>query len=115
MADERHVDDTLFFVAEVDFRLYRADCAEFSDLTRPHVPMVDQALWQQAELSEGATLTSSDSSARRGSAPVAVDEPFASMHDEGVSAPSSDRRMYARALKPKAGEMQFISRAWGIS
>ena len=109
MADERHVDDTLFFVAEEDFRLYRADCAEFGDLTKPHVPMVEQAKWQEAQLSEAATLTPSDSSATRGSAPVAVDEPFASTRDVGEGARGSEPRLYARATKPKPGEMKFVS------
>ena len=49
MADERHVDDTLLFVAEEDFRLYKADCSEFVSLSKPHIPMVDQQLWQQAD------------------------------------------------------------------
>jgi len=82
MAEERHVGDTLFFVAEGDFRLYKADCSDFLNLTKQRIPMVGQQLWQQAEQSEGATFTSLDSSARRGSAPVALGEHIASTRAE---------------------------------
>ena len=72
MADARHVDDTLFFVAEEDFRLYRADTSEFAHLTKPHVRMVEQALWQEAQLSAGAGAVATGG-AVGSSAPVAVD------------------------------------------
>ena len=61
MADARHVDDTLFFVAEEDFLLYRADTSEFAHLRKPHVPMVEQALWQEAQLSAGAGVVAQGS------------------------------------------------------
>ena len=38
MADCRHAEDTLFFVAEEDWRLYRSDCKGAYGLTEDDVP-----------------------------------------------------------------------------
>ena len=111
MADERHPEDTLFFVAEEDFRFYKGDSQAVVGVQKR--PLTLEAHWQQLLASEAEGSATEIYAARqmlreatlraggkRVYPPESAAEPFAAAHE---------RVTWRSASKPERWELAGVS------